>query len=158
MKLNLLQSAIIKELKEHGAKLHGYKILSRINNRGLKWNHQQVYRDLNKMEKEGILDVESEYVEGKPDRKLYTLRPDAKYTFDEKKMTISFLIAYPNRDILRRFITDLRNELSDNLVKIRELKLIEKNSGTKRTIAIAQLEYKNLQLNVDIETIKKILG
>lgn len=105
-----LQFAIYQELREDGGFVHGYEILKRIKNRGLLWSHQQVYRELNKMD----LESEIEVMLGKPDRKIYKLKEGVECNVLFDKLSIECAIAYPKQNLIKR----MHDELCESAIEV----------------------------------------
>lgn len=107
-----LQSAVFFELQKE-SNVHGYELLKRISEKGIVFSHQQLYRDLNRMP----LDMVIEQQDGKPDRKYYTLREDVLYTHNIAKMDVYFLLGYKRPDLISQKI-DYINDESERLAKM----------------------------------------
>ncbi|NUW66922.1 PadR family transcriptional regulator [Vibrio coralliilyticus] len=103
MILNKLQTAIYLELKEAGEPLHGYEILKRIHARGLRFMHQQLYRDLHRMP----LNSHTEPIQGKPDRILYALPDKSECQINTHKLDVDFLTAYPVPSWIKDKLTEI---------------------------------------------------
>lgn len=120
MLLNKIQTAIFMELSiaaNANKPLHGYQIIKLIGERGIEFSHQQLYRSVDKMD----LICKVEPVFGKPDRKMYSLRKNKEYTFDESKFSTDFLLAYPNKEWIKNRIeimTDEKGEIERSIAKL----------------------------------------
>ncbi len=104
---NQLKAILFFELNESERPLHGYELLKRIASRGIRYSHQQIYRDLNRMK----LIVEIEPVEGKPDRKLYSLPQFEEFEIDAKSLSVDVILAYPNKHLINQKINEIQTKI-----------------------------------------------
>ncbi|CAL9992027.1 transcriptional regulator [Vibrio phage D81] len=145
MALTKLQAAIYMEISEDGGKVHGYEILKRITARGLNWSHQQIYRELKKMD----LNCEVEPLEGKPDRKIYSLKK-VSYPVDYNKLTLEVILAYPRANLLSHRYTDMKNRVTEILEEL------DKIADGEQPHRVVQLELEMNRLEVDINMLVKV--
>ncbi len=71
MYLSNLQLIMMAEVNQKQST--GYDLTKTLLGKGWKASHQQIYRDLNKLEKNGVVSVKQVLQSGKPDKKLYLL-------------------------------------------------------------------------------------
>lgn len=95
--LTALQSVMCLIMSETNEPMTGYDTAKTLSERGYKWAHQQVYRDLNKMP----LNLKHQPQEGKPDKKLYTLKDDVEYVHQAKLVPIPVIEEYELLDLAR---------------------------------------------------------
>lgn len=95
--LTALQSVMVLIMSETNEPMTGYDAAKTITERGYKWSHQQVYRDLAKMP----LELTHQPQTGKPDKKLYCLLPDVEYVHNAKIIPIPVIEEYELLDVAR---------------------------------------------------------
>ncbi|AQT28039.1 transcriptional regulator [Vibrio phage pVa-21] len=95
--LTALQSVMVLIMSETNEPMTGYDTAKTITERGYKWSHQQVYRDLAKMP----LNLTEVPQEGKPDKKNYTLQSDVEYIHNAKIIPIPVIEEYELLDVAR---------------------------------------------------------
>lgn len=95
--LTALQSVMVLIMSETNEPMTGYDTAKTITERGYKWSHQQVYRDLAKMP----LNLTEVPQEGKPDKKNYTLQTDVEYVHNAKIIPIPVIEEYELLDVAR---------------------------------------------------------
>ncbi|KFA99460.1 PadR family transcriptional regulator [Vibrio sp. ER1A] len=140
MLLSKLQSALFFEIKAN-ENITGYDISKAISAKGLKWSHQQVYRELPKMP------LNMTYVpqEGKPDKKLYSLTCNHEaYEHNQDLMDTEFLLCYPDVSLTSIHLEKLEKEL-ELLAEMPEEPVV-----TYRTSAV------KLQIESLTATLKKV--
>lgn len=64
---------VIVDCINKGKVNYGYELTKVLQYLGCERSHQQIYRELKKVSDTGLLDISIEEVEGKPDRKRYTV-------------------------------------------------------------------------------------
>ena len=84
--LTALQSAMLF-LIERNDGITGYDIRKQLGDAGHNWSHQQIYRYLATMPL--LCDLEPQY--GKPDKKLYSVKPTVEYVHNPKLITIGVI-------------------------------------------------------------------
>ncbi len=95
--LTALQSVMVLIMSETNEPMTGYDTAKTITERGYKWSHQQVYRDLNRMP----LNLTHQPQTGKPDKKLYVLMDTVEYVHDAKIIPIPVIEEYELLDLAR---------------------------------------------------------
>lgn len=93
--LSALQSVMILILNELKKPMTGYDLKKVLGERGYKWSHQQIYRDLAKLP----LNLKHQPQEGKPDRKLYSPKSDVEYNHNAKVMPVPVIEEYELLDV-----------------------------------------------------------
>lgn len=73
MRLSNLQLIMMAEVNQQQST--GYDLTKLLLDKGWKASHQQIYRDMAKLEKLGLVSLEYLPQSGKPDKKLYLLTP-----------------------------------------------------------------------------------
>ncbi|MFM2590020.1 PadR family transcriptional regulator [Vibrio sp. TBV020] len=73
MRLSNLQLIMMSEVNQQQST--GYDLTKLLLDKGWKASHQQIYRDMAKLEKLGLVSLEYVPQSGKPDKKLYLLTP-----------------------------------------------------------------------------------
>lgn len=122
--LTALQSVMTLIMNETSVPMTGYDMAKTITERGYKWSHQQVYRDLNKMP----LNLTHQAQSGKPDKKLYTLMDTVEYVHDAKIIPIPVIEEYELLDLAREKWEALNKRLETITLKYeRELIKFEIN-------------------------------
>lgn len=101
---NQLKTILFFELNAADRPLHGYELLKRIAAKGIRYSHQQIYRDLNKMN----LIVEIEPIVGKPDRKLYQLPKFEEFEIDSKRLSVDVILAYPHKFLINQKLNEIQ--------------------------------------------------
>ena len=76
MNLSNLQLIMMAEVNQQ--QLTGYDLTKCLLLKGWKASHQHIYRDLGKLEKQGVVSLKEVPQSGKPDKKLYMLTPVGK--------------------------------------------------------------------------------
>lgn len=76
MYLSNLQLVMMAEISQESST--GYDLSKSLLNKGWKASHQQIYRDLGKLHKHGIVSLDEVPQSGKPDKKLYLLNETGK--------------------------------------------------------------------------------
>ncbi|GLT18908.1 transcriptional regulator [Vibrio zhanjiangensis] len=76
MYLSNLQLIMMSEVNQQQST--GYELTKLLLDKGWKASHQQIYRDMSKLEKLGLVSLEEVPQSGKPDKKLYLLTSTGK--------------------------------------------------------------------------------
>ncbi len=85
-KLTALQSAMIFRIMKNDG-ITGYDLRKQLGEAGHKWSHQQIYRYLAMMPL--LCDVVPQ--SGKPDKKMYCVKPDVEYVHAPELITIGLI-------------------------------------------------------------------
>lgn len=136
MYLSRLQSVIYFELSSTHRAMTGYDLTKSITKKGIPCSHQQVYRELNRMQ----LVREMVPQTGKPDKITHKLPKGFEPSFDIVRLPTDVLLAYLCDDLVDKKLAYLSDELELKYTnQQRELTEVEKHQASMIELDIEAL-------------------